>query len=115
MSETTEYNFKDAVLEWMRVNEEISQLQREIRQKRNRMNHLGNFIMDSMKNMDKELCNVGDKALQLKKRKSTVALKKEDVVRLLKTLTSDDVAIRETEALFQNRTTKFKDYIHLVG
>lgn len=115
MSETCEYNFKEAVLEWMRVNEEITAMQKEIRLKRNRINHLGNFIMESMKNMDKELCNVGEKSLQLKQRKSTTSLKKDDVVRMLKKLTSDEAATREADLLFSNRTTKFKDYIRLVG
>jgi|SouAtlMetagenome_1021521.scaffolds.fasta_scaffold93392_1 hypothetical protein len=115
MSETSEYNFKDAVLEWMRVNEEIAVMQKEVRLKRNRINHLGNFIMQTMKDMDKELCNVGERSLQLKQRKSTTSLKKDDVVRMLRKLTSDDTAAREAEALFNSRTSKFKDYIRLVG
>lgn len=115
MSETSAYNFKDAVLEWMRINTEIAAMQKEVRLKRNRTNHLGNFIMESMKEMDKELCNVGEKSLQLKQRKSTTSLKKDDVVRMLKKLTSDDTAVREAETLFSSRTSKFKDYIRLVG
>jgi hypothetical protein len=113
-SGTSELNFKEAVLEWMRINDEISQLQTEVRQRRSRSTHLGNYIVHAMKDMNKELCNVGEKALQLKQRKTTTTLKKEDVIRLLRKMTSEETARRETDLLFDNRVTKVKDYIQLI-
>ena len=112
-SGTTELNFKDTVMEWMRINEEITMLQKEIRQRRNRSTHLGAFIMDAMKEMGKELCNVGEKSLQLKQRKTTASLKKNEVEQLLRKLMSEERALKETNDLFENRVTKIKDYIHL--
>jgi hypothetical protein len=113
MSETTSLNFKDSVLEWMTVNNEISMMQKHIRQKRNRATYLGQYIMEYMKDMDKELCNVGESALHLKKRKVTTSLKKPDILRALAKMTSEDEAIRVTNQLFEERKVIFKDYIHL--
>jgi len=113
MSETTIFNFKDAVLEWMTTNNEITMMQKHIRLKRNRTTHLGNYIMEYMKEMDKELCNVGESALHLKKKKVTTSLKKEDILRVLTKMSCEEVAVRETNKLFEERKVTFKDYIHL--
>jgi hypothetical protein len=116
MSETTTLNFKDSVYEWMRLNEEIGQLQKEIRQKKNKMNTRSEFIMTFMKEQDKEMCNIGESnALILKKRKVTTSLNKKSIIEALKKITSDQQATEMTNSLFESRTVKFKEYIRLTN
>jgi hypothetical protein len=114
MSHTTTYNFKDAVYEWIQLNEETAALQREVRLKRNKMNSISQYIVTFMKEQDKEVCNVGETgALVLKKRKVTSSLKKDEILNALRRHTSEEQATTTANLLFDNRTVKFKDYIKL--
>jgi cytidylate kinase len=116
MSETTNFTFKDAVYEWMRLNEDISELQKEIRAKKNKMNARSQFIMTFMKEQDKEMCNVGaSNALVLKKRKVTTSINKVAIMEALKKITSDQQATETTNSIFDSRPVKFKEYIHLTN
>lgn len=116
MSHTTSYDFKDAVYEWMKLNDETAALQKEVRLKRNKMNSISQYIVTFMKNQDKEVCNVGDAgSLVLKKRKVTSSLKKEDILNALRRHLSNEQAVQTTDGLFSNRSVKFKDYIKLTS
>jgi hypothetical protein len=116
MSNTTTYNFKDAVYEWMKLNDETTALQREVRLKRNKMNAISQYIVTFMKDQDKEVCNVGEtSSLVLKKRKVTSSLKKEDVLNALRRHTNEENATNTANMLYANRCVTFKDYIKLTG
>jgi hypothetical protein len=116
MSNTTAYNFKDAVYEWMKLNDETTALQREIRLKRNKMNSISQYIVTFMKDQDKEVCNVGETgALVLKKRKVTSSLKKADILNALRRHTTEENAASTASMLYDNRSVTFKDYIKLTG
>ena len=116
MSETTTFNFKDAVYDWMRLNEEISELQKEIRTKKNKMNARSQYIMTFMKEQDKEMCNVGESnALVLKKRKVTTSINKKSIMEALSKITSEKQATETTNSIFDSRAVKFKEYIHLTN
>ena len=114
-SSETIIDFKASVTEWIRINEEISRLQKETRTKRHRMNHLGTFIMTFMKKNNKEFCNIGDEnALVLKSRKSTTGLKKENVLKVLEAyLRNEEMAKKCINEIYETRTTKEKDIIQM--
>ena len=108
-------DFKAAVTEWIRINEEISRLQKESRTKKHRMNHLGIFITTFMKNNKKEFCSIGEEsALVLKSRKSTTGLKKENVLKVLESyIRNEDKAKECITAIYNTRITKEKDIIQM--
>ena len=112
-SETNQIEFKTAVVEWLKLNEEISNIQKIIREKRKKYAHLGTLITAFMKDVNKEICNVGDSdAIVLKKSKTTGALKKEKVLEILNSCFSDSVRAQEvTETIFNSREVKEKDVL----
>lgn len=114
MSGTSQLDFKDSVHEWIRLSNEIKQLQAAIRAKRQKMNHLGDFIMEYMHSNDKDTCNVGDSsAIVVKQRKSTQTLKKADILNYMKKLTSEEKAIDMVNDMFDNRKTNVKNVLKL--
>tara|TARA_B100001250_G_scaffold379768_1_gene370707 strand:- start:1296 stop:1655 length:360 start_codon:yes stop_codon:yes gene_type:complete len=112
-SDSNQIDFKTAVTEWLRLNEELSNIQKIVREKRKVINNLSAIITNYMKSIDKEICNVGDSdAIVLKKSKTTCALKKETVFEVLKKyLENEAVAQEVTEDIFKSRTTKEKDVL----
>ena len=89
MSEGSETNnnvddFKIAVREWVRIEEDLAAAQRVLREKRKRKQQLNDFIAQYMSSQNKEICNIGDNnAIVLSSRKSTCSLKKEHIVSVL--------------------------------
>jgi aminoglycoside N3'-acetyltransferase len=100
--------FKQGVREWLLIEDDLKNMQKVIREKRKRMQRLSEFISVYMKKNDKEICDVGnDQALVLKTRKSTGALKKEYVIKVLRELVSnDDLAKEYTERMYGMRPIK---------
>lgn len=112
-SDSNQIEFKTAVTEWLRLNEEITNIQKIVRDKRKMLNNLSTIITNYMKSIDKEICNVGDSdAIVIKKSKTTCALKKETVFEVLKKYLENEVVAQEvTENIFKARTTKEKDVL----
>ena len=100
--------FKQGVREWLLIEDDLKNMQKVIREKRKRMQRLSEFISVYMKKNDKEICDVGnDQAFVLKTRKSTGALKKEYVIKVLRELVSnDDLAKEYTERMYGMRPIK---------
>lgn len=100
--------FKQGVREWLLIEEDLSNMQKVIREKRKRMQRLSEFISVYMKKNDKEICDVGnDQALVLKTRKSTGTLKKEYVIKVLRELVPNDELAKEyTERMYGMRPIK---------
>lgn len=100
--------FKQGVREWLLIEEDIGNMQKVVREKRKRMQHLSQYISVYMKKNDKEICDVGnEQALVLKTRKSTGTLKKEYVMKVLRELVpSDELAKEYTERMYGMRPIK---------
>jgi len=114
MSETFQLDFKDSVHEWIRLSNEIQQLQAAIRAKKQKMNHLGGFIMEYMHSNDKDTCNVGESsAIVVKQRKSTQTLKKTDILNYIKKLTNEEKAVDIVNDMFDSRKVKVKNVLKL--
>ena len=108
-------NFKDAVQEFLRINDRLTEIRRDTGALNKRKKKLSELIINFMKAQDKEFCNLGEKgSLQLKASKTTQALKKEQVAQLL--LQFGDSEERSTEVaefLFSNKTVKERSVIKL--
>ena len=113
MTESTGKDFKTAVCEWLQVEEEISNIQKIVREKRKKMNNLSLLITSYMRDIDKEICNVGDSnALVIKKSKTTCSLKKDKVYEILKSCFDDvNTAQEVTETIFNSREVREKDVL----
>lgn len=80
------FDFRTSVHEWLRIEEELSTIQKTLRERRKRKQVLSEFIATYMEQHEKEVCSVGNNnALVLSKRKSTLSLKKEHILEVLKT------------------------------
>lgn len=112
-SESNSMDFKSAVCQWLQLNEEMTNIQKIVRDKRKLMTNLSAIITNYMKNLDKEICNIGDTdAIVLKKSKSTGALKKETVYQILqKYLQNEELTKEVTEDIFNSRIVKEKDIL----
>lgn len=93
-------DFKVAVHEWLRLEEDLATIQKVIREKRKRKQHLNDIIASFMSQQNKEICNIGDhQAIVLSTRKATCALKKEHIVGVLNTALKNEE--RATELMNQ--------------
>jgi hypothetical protein len=106
-------NCKDAVHEWMKIQDFIGEHQAIIRQKRKRMQQLEYYITTYLKDNNKDYCNIGDKeALCMKSKKTTGSLKREHILNFLKDkFKSEETAIEYTKQLFDMREVKEKNMI----
>lgn len=109
--------FKDAVHEWMQIQDYITETQATIRQKRKRIQQLEYYITTYLRDNNKEYCNIGDKeALCLKNRKTTSTLKKEHVIAFLKTIVHNEEKAQEyTKQLYDMREVKEKSTIKRIN
>lgn len=112
-SDSNSMDFKSAVCQWLQLNEEMTNIQKIVRDKRKTLNNLSAIITNYMKNLDKEICNIGDTdAIVLKKSKTTGALKKENVFEILKKYFDNEELTKEvTDNIFNSRTIKEKDVL----
>jgi len=105
--------FKTTVREWLIIEDEITEMQRVVREKRKRMQKMSEYISIFMKQHDKEICDVGnEQALVLKKRKTTGGLKKEYIIKVLSEIVHDEDKAKEyTEKMYGMRQIKETDVI----
>lgn len=82
--ETDIHDFKQAVVEWVRIEDELAAAAKILRDKRKRKQELADLIAKYLKSHDKTVCDLGDnECLVLSTRKTTSALKKEHVMEVL--------------------------------
>jgi hypothetical protein len=109
-SETSEVidDFKMALTEWIEIQENISSVQKVLKDKRNRQKKLGEFVIAYMTKEDKEICQIGEgDMVMIKKRKTTESLKRPHVEAILKDILKDeDMAKESTERIFNSRVQK---------
>jgi Glu-tRNA(Gln) amidotransferase subunit E-like FAD-binding protein len=105
--------FKSSVLEWVRIDEDLSNIQKVIREKRKRRQNLSEFIATYMQHTNKEICNIGDNnAIVLSKRKATCSLKKEHIVTVLNDLLRNEEQSKELmEKMYGMREVREKSVI----
>ena len=105
-------DFKNAVREWLMIEESVTEAQKVLREKRKRMQKLSEYISVFMKQNNKEICDVGnEQMLVLKKRKSTGGLKKEYIMKVLSEIVSEEQAKAYTEKMYELRPIKETDVI----
>lgn len=117
MSEESSHNnideFKKSVIEWVRIDDDLSNIQKVIREKRKRKQYLLEFIATYMKNTNKEICNIGDNnAIILSKKKATCSLKKEHIVTVLNEVLKNEEQSKEImEKMYSMREVREKSVI----
>ena len=106
----TQQEFKEAVKEWVSINDEIAEMRKVINAKNKRKNKMNEVIIAFMQQNDKAVCNLGTNGtLQMKTQKSTLALKRDQIEELLLKLNTDAKFAKETaDFLNQNRTVREK-------
>ena len=105
--------FKNTVRQWVMLDNEILELRKEINARNKQKKKLAEFIVNHMKTTSKEFCNLGSGGLlELKQRKTSVTLKKDYVEQLLSNYLNDNEKAKESaEYIFQNKQTKFTDFL----
>ena len=105
--------FKNAVHEWIRIDDDMSNIQTAIREKRKRKQHLSEFIATYMQQNNKDICNIGDNnAIVLSKRKATCSLKKQHIVSVLNELLKNEDKSKEImEKMYSMREVREKNVI----
>lgn len=106
-------DFKVAVHEWLRLEEDLTEIQKVVREKRKRKAHLDKFISSFMSSQNKEICNIGEnQAIVLSTRKTTSALKKEYILRvLIETFKNEDRAKELVQRIYDMREVREKHVI----
>ena len=106
-------DFKSAVHEWISIQNGISEMQKNIREKKKRQQRLDFYISTYMRDQKKEFCKINENdTLVVKRKKTTGALKKDHVLKFLNTLVKDEEKANEyTKQLYGMREIKEKDYI----
>lgn len=108
------HEFKKAVIEWVRIEDELSAAQKILRDKRKRKQNLADVISQYLKNHDKTVCDLGEnECLVLSTRKTTSALKKENVLSVLSEVFNgkEEMAKSVMERMYALRDTREKDVI----
>ena len=105
--------FKNAVHEWLRIDDDLSSIQKVIREKRKRKQNLQEFIATYMEQNNKEVCNLGDNnAIVLAKRKATCSLKKQHILSVLNDLLHNEEQSKEVmEKMYNMREVREKSVI----
>lgn len=107
------HDFKVAVHEWMRLDEDLIEIQKVLREKRKRKQQLDHVISTFMCTQNKEICNIGDnQAIVLSTRKSTSSLKKDYIVRVLtEALKNDERVMELVKRMYDMREVREKQVI----
>lgn len=105
--------FKMAVKEWLNISDRQAEMRKQNSEFNKRKKQLNLTIIGFMKNNKKDICNLGENGiLQLKEQKTSVALKKDYVEKLLRDFTNnEDMARQAAEYIFNNKETRTKDVI----
>jgi len=110
---TSPEEFKYAVREFIRIHDELATIRKSVSEMNKKKKKFSELIVAFMKQNDKEFCNLGTEGtLAMKTSKTTLALKKEQVMLLLKQYGNDEKTAQETaEFLWSNKETRFKSVI----
>jgi len=105
--------FKQAVIEWVRIEDELSAAQKILRDKRKRKQNLANVISQYLKNNDKTVCDFGDNECLVSTRKTLSALKKENVLSVLNEVFKgqEETAKSVMDRMYALRDIREKDVI----
>lgn len=102
-------DFKMAVHEWLRIEEDLAAAQTVLREKRKRKQQLNDFIANYLKSQNKEICNIGDNnAIVLSSRKSTCSLKKDYIVSVLKEFHNEEQSTELMNRMYAMREVREK-------
>ena len=110
--------FKDAVQEWVSIHDKLAEIRKSIAAHNKRKRKLSEFIVHFMKKNNLEFCKLGSEngSLELKHRKSKMALKQEHVEKLLLEFLRDPSSAKEgAEFLFNNKEVKEVAFIKRSG
>jgi hypothetical protein len=109
--------FRDAVKEWVSIHDQLAEIRKAINEKNKRKRKLQEFIVNFMSENDKLLCNLKEGgALEMKPRKSTVALKKDQVESLLQEFLKDESQAKEGASfIFDNREIRYTNVLKRLG
>uniref|UniRef100_A0A6C0F7Q0 Uncharacterized protein n=1 Tax=viral metagenome TaxID=1070528 RepID=A0A6C0F7Q0_9ZZZZ len=102
----TKKDFTESVKEYINIFDRLAEIRKDVAMLNKRKKKLSEVIVAYMKSNEKEYCNLGEKgSLEIKQSKSKLALKKEDIERLLQELGTDETKSKETaEFLMANKT-----------
>lgn len=106
-------DFKLAVKEYIEITDEIANIQTNLKDRKQKIKKLSEFILGYMKDNEKEICNLGDSGLlMIKQKKTKVALKKETLERLLSNILDPTNVKKSIEYIFTNQEIKESEYLH---
>lgn len=102
-------SLKKNIKEWIALDNQIIEYRKEINARNKRKKQLTPMIIENMKVIEKDHCNLGNNGtLEIKERKSTVTLKKDYVEKLLTQFLHDEAKAKESaEYIFNNKEVKF--------
>lgn len=105
--------FKESVKEWIKIHDRLSEIRRDTTSLNKRKKVLGEKIVHFMKGNDKELCNLGESGtLLVKKKVTSLTLKKEDISNILQQMGKNETeALKTAEFLFENKRKKESDVL----
>lgn len=122
MSETSATNdninmedeFKIAVRNYVTLMDELNEIQNGLKEKKQRVKKLGEFILEFMKTNEKEICNLGDSGtLERKRRKKKQTLNKTVIENLLNEFFNDkEKASESTRYIFDNQQVTETEILH---
>ena len=114
---TPEEDFRDAVKEWVAIEDQLTDIRKIVSEKNKRKRKLAETICFFMKQHDKLVCNLSaGGALEMKERKTSVALKKEHVEILLTQFLQDSQSAKEgAEYIFQNKEVRHTHFLKRLG
>ena len=100
--------FKEVVTEYIKIFDRIADIRKDTNVLNKRKKKLSEIIVSFMNSTDKEICNLGNSGtIQVKTSKTSQALKKDQVAKLLIELgNSEDKASETAQYLWDNKTVK---------
>lgn len=106
MSETREEEFREAVKVYIELHDEIQKTMKELREVKKRKEALGNTILECMREMDIDVCQLADGGRLVRKQtKKVESLKKGHILKELASALGDEVrAETVVNNIFSQRT-----------
>lgn len=92
MSETRDEEFREAVKAYIELHDEIQKTMKELREVKQRKEALGSTILDCMRDMDIDVCQLPDGGRLVRKQTKRVeSLKKQHILKELASALGDEV------------------------
>ena len=109
--------FRNAVLEWVRLNDECIELRKQVAVRNKRKKVLDEVIIPFMKDQNKEFVQIGEHGgISVKETKTSLSLKKDYVADLLSKFLNDaELALRCTEHIFENKEVKYNNSVKRIN